>query len=125
MSNWKEPGDGEYTRILEDGAVVKVFEQPLFWRAAIDDHMVDDVFFNALEAMQAVDDWEAGKGKLTFHPIDRRWMGDDRKGYTRRSELGPLTVKQSPCGNWKIDRVPERCFRGSQLACRHADERLP
>jgi hypothetical protein len=29
MNNWKEPGDGEYTRILNDGSVAKVFEQPV------------------------------------------------------------------------------------------------
>ena len=125
MNNWKEPGDGEYTRVLADGSVAKVFEQPLMWRAAIDDRMVDDIFFEAREAMQAVDEWDAGDGELTFHPVERRWLGDDRKGYSRRSQRGELKVTQSPCGKWTINRVSERCFRDRYSACRPADERLP
>ena len=78
MTNWKEPGDGEYTRILDDGAVAKVFEQTLFWRGAVDDRMADNIYFDAREAMEAVDAWETGGGKLTFHP-------DPQNG-------GPLTV---------------------------------
>ena len=49
MNNWKEPGDGEYTRVLADGSVAKVFKQTLLWRAAVDDRMVDDIFFDALK----------------------------------------------------------------------------
>ena len=125
MTNWKEPGDGEYTRVLEDGSVAKVFKHTLLWRAAIDDRMVDDIFFEASEAMQAVDEWDAGDGELTFHPVERRWFGDDRKGYSRRSQRGELKVTQSPCGKWTINQVSERCFRDRDTACRHADERLP
>ena len=125
MNNWKEPGDGEYTRILNDGSVAKVFEQPLMWRAAIDDRMVDDIFFDARDAMQTVDKWEAGHGDLTFHPVERRWMDDGHKGYTRKSEHGELKVTQLSCGNWKINQVRERCFQDRNSACRHADERLP
>ena len=125
MTNWKEPGDGEYTRILDDGSVAKVFEQPLLWRAAIDDRMLDDIFFDPLEAMRAVDAWEAGEGDLTFHPVERRWLGDDRKGYSRKSQNGELKVTQSSCGSWKINRVPERCFGHAGSAKRYADERLP
>ena len=125
MNNWKEPGDGEYTRVLADGSVAKVFEQPLMWRAAIDDRMVDDIFFEACEAMQAVDKWDAGDGELTFHPVERRWLGDGHKGYSRKSQRGELKVTQSSCGNWKINQVRERCFQDRNAACRHADERLP
>ncbi len=125
MTNWKEPGDGEYTRILDDGGVAKVFEQTLFWRATVDDRMADNIYFDAREAMEAVNAWETGGGKLTFHPVDRRWLGDDRKGYYRSSQLGEDKVIQSLCGSWKIDRVPERCFREAKTAQRYADERLP
>lgn len=125
MTNWKELGDGEYTRILDDGAVAKVFEQLPFWRAAVDDRMVDDIFFDAREAMQSIDAWEAGRRSLTFHPVERRWLGDDQKGYSRNSQNGQLKVIQSSCGNWKINRVPERCFREAKAARRYADERLP
>ena len=125
MANWKELGDGEYTRILDDGSVAKVFDQPLMWRAAVDDRMVDDIFFEACEAMQAVDEWDAGDGELTFHPVERRWLGDGHKGYSRRSQRGELKVTQSPCGKWTINQVSERCFRDQYTACRHADERLP
>ena len=125
MTNWKEPGDGEYTRVLEDGSVAKVFEQPLMWRAAVDDRMVDDIFFDARNAMQTVDKWDAGHGELTFHPVERRWLGDGHKGYSRKSQRGELKVTQSSCGNWTINQVRERCFRDRDTACRHADERLP
>jgi hypothetical protein len=125
MTNWKEPGDGEYTRILNDGSVAKVFEQPLMWRAAIDDRMVDDIFFEPCDAMQTVDKWEAGQSELTFHPVERRWFGDERKGYSRRSQHGELKVTQSTCGNWTINQVRGRCFQDHHAACRHADERLP
>lgn len=125
MANWKEPGDGEYTRVLDDGSVAKVFEHPLLWRAAVDDRMVDDIFFDPREAMEAVDEWEAGGGNLTFHPIERRWLGDGRKGYSRKSQSGELKVTQSSCGSWKINRVPERCFSHASSAQRYADERLP
>jgi len=125
MNKWKEPGDGEYTRRLDDGSVVKVFEQMPFWRAVIDDRMVDNIFFEALDAIQAIDKWEAGHGELTLHPIERRWLGDDRKGYTRPSQRGELKVTQSSCGNWRINLVPERCFGYPSSACKHADERLP
>ena len=125
MNNWKEPGDGEYTRILDDGAVAKVFEQPFMWRAAVDDRMVDDIFFEAHAAMKAIDAWEAGDGDLTFHPVERRWFGDDRKGYSRGSQSGELKVIQSSCGSWKINRVRERCFNHASSAQRYADERLP
>lgn len=125
MANWKEPGDGEYTRILDDGAVAKVFEQPLMWRVAVDDRMVDDIFFDARHAMQAIDAWEAGSRDLTFHPVERRWFGDSRKGYSRVSQSGELKVTQSSCGSWKINRVPERCFNNASTAQRYADERLP
>lgn len=125
MANWKEPGDGEYTRTLDDGAVAKVFEQPLMWRVAVDDRMVDDIFFDAREAMQAIDAWEVGSSDLTFHPIERRWFGDDRKGYSRSSQSGELKVTQSSCGSWKINRVRERCFNSAATAQRYADERLP
>ena len=125
MTNWKEPGDGEYTRILNDGSVAKVFKQTLLWRAAVDDRMVDDIFFDARNAMQTVDKWEAGHGDLTFHPVERRWMGDGHKGYTRKSEHGELKVTQLSCGNWRINLVSERCFGYPTTACNHADERLP
>ena len=125
MNNWKEPGDGEYTRVLADGSVAKVFEQPLLWRIAIDDRMVDDIFFDARNAMQTVDKWDAGDGELTFHPVERRWLGDGHKGYSRKSQRGELKVTQSSCGNWKINQVRERCFQDRNAACRHADERLP
>ena len=125
MTNWKEPGDGEYTRILNDGSVAKVFEQPLMWRAAIDDRMVDDIFFDARNAMQTVDKWEAGDGDLTFHPVERRWLGNGDRGYSRTSQHGELKVTQSSCGNWKINQVRERCFQDRNAACRHADQRLP
>ncbi|MEO0316380.1 MAG: hypothetical protein RL404_57 [Pseudomonadota bacterium] len=125
MANWKEPGDGEYTRVVDGGAVAKVFEQTLFWRAAVDDRVLDDIFFDARDAMEAVDAWEAGNGNLTFHPVERRWFGDDRKGYTRKSQSGEIKVTQSSCGSWKINWVPERCFREAKAAQRYADERLP
>ena len=125
MTNWKEPGDGEYTRVLADGSVAKVFKQTLLWRAAVDDRMVDDIFFDALKAMQTVDEWDKGHGKLTFHPVERRWFGDGHKGYSRKSEHGELKVTQSSCGNWTINQVSERCFRDQDTACLHADERLP
>lgn len=125
MANWKELGDGEYTRILDDGSVAKVFDQPLLWRAAIDDRMLDDIFWDAREAMKAIDAWEAGCGTLSFHPVERRWLGDDRKGYSRKSQNGELKVTQSSCGSWKINRVPERCFSHAGSAKRYADERLP
>ncbi len=125
MTNWKERGDGEYTRVVHCGAVAKVIQQRLLWRAAIDDQMVDDVFFDALQGMQAIDAWADGKGDLTVHPVDRRWQGDEHNGYTRRSENGELRVTQSSCGKWKINAVPERCFHCAGTAQRHADERLP
>jgi hypothetical protein len=125
MANWKEPGDGEYTRVLGSGEVVKVFEQPLFWRAAVDDRMIDDVFFDAREAIQAIDAWEVGLGNLTFHPVERRWFSDDQRGYSRKSQRGELKVIHSCCGSWKINSVPERCFRDAETAMRYADERLP
>lgn len=118
-------GSPGYTRILDDGGVAKVFEQTLFWRATVDDRMADNIYFDAREAMEAVNAWETGGGKLTFHPVDRRWLGDDRKGYYRSSQLGEVKVIQSLCGSWKIDRVPERCFREAKTAQRYADERLP
>lgn len=125
MANWKERGDDEYTRILDDGSVAKVFLQPLLWRAAVDDRMVDDIFFDACEAMQSIDAWEAGLGSLTFHPVERRWLGDEENGYSRKSQNGQLKVTQSSCGSWKINRVPERCFSNAGSAKRYADERLP
>lgn len=125
MTNWKELGDGEYTRILDDGSVAKVFDQPLMWRAAVDDRMVDDIYFDAREAMQSVDAWEAGRGSLTFHPVERRWFGDETEGYSRKSHNRQIKVTQSSCGSWKIDLVPERCFREAMAARRYADERLP
>ncbi len=125
MNKWKEPGDGEYTRLLENGAVTKVFEQKPFWRAAVDDRLVDNIFFDAIDAIREIDEWEAGRGELTFHPIERRWLGDDRKGYSRHSQRGELQVTQASCGKWRINQVPERCFGHPSSACNHADERLP
>lgn len=125
MNNWKEQGDGEYTRIVDDGAVAKVFETQLFWRAAIDDRMVDDIFFDARDAINAIDAWEAGARNITLHDVDRRWNGDERHGYTRRSQSGELQVTQSTCGNWKINHVQQRCFGNAEKAQRYADERLP
>lgn len=125
MNNWKEPGDGEYTRVLADGSVAKVFKQTLLWRAAVDNRMVDDIFFDAREAMQTVDEWDNGHGELTFHPVQRRWLGDGHNGYSRKSQHGELKVTQSSCGNWTINQVRERCFQDRDTACRHADERLP
>jgi hypothetical protein len=125
MNNWKEPGDGEYTRVLADGSVAKVFKQTLLWRAAVDNRMVDDIFFDAREAMQTVDEWDNGHGEVTFHPVQRRWLGDGHHGYSRKSQHGELKVTQSSCGNWTINQVRERCFQDRDTACRHADERLP
>lgn len=96
----------------------------LMCRVAVDDRLVDDIFFDARHAMQVVDAWEAGSRELTFHPAERRWFGDSRKGYSRESQSGELKVTQSSCGSWKINRVPERCFINASTAQRYAEERL-
>lgn len=124
MDSWRERGDGEFTRMLDDGRVVKVFDGVL-WRVTVDDLMVDNVFFDVVEAMRTVDEWLAGNKVLTFHPTERRWLGSQNEGYSRNSSFGPLSVMRNQCGNWKINKVTDRCFSDALAARRYADERWP
>ena len=98
MNKWKEPGDGEYTRHLDDGSVVKVFEQMPFWRAVIDDRMVDDIFFDALEAVGDPTDHDAiGKAMgATKRPIVAGNLEFDQATHVARygDDFVPVTFFQ-------------------------------
>lgn len=125
MNRWTELGDGEFTRILRDGREAKVFLQGLLMRSSVDGQMVDNVFFDAREAMLAIDKWEAGDEPLTFHPTDKRWVTGAMGGYCRESRWITLTVTKEACGSWKISQDASRCFDTAEAARRHADERFP
>lgn len=125
MNRWHERGDGEFTRVLKDGRVAMVLGRELLIRCAVDGQMVDDLFFSAREAMEAIDRWDAGHESLTFHPIDQLWAANERGGYSRKSRFISLTVSKAACGSWKFDREARQCFDSAKSARRYADERYP
>ncbi|WP_298198563.1 hypothetical protein [Novosphingobium sp.] len=125
MNRWAERGDGEFTRTLRDGREAKVLNRELLIRAAVDGQMVDDVFFSAREAMEAIDSWDAGEEPLTFHQIDKLWVCNTKSRYSRKSGAITLTVSKEACGSWKLDREARRCFDSAESARRYADEHYP
>ena len=120
--SWHEEGDLESKRTLPDGRVAIVFAEFLVWRAIVDDRLVDDFFFDKAKAMQAIEDWAAGRSKLNFHPTEKRWYGNDAWGYARESaDYGEIEVIREKCGNWRLNIDKTSCFCDSESARRHAD----
>lgn len=123
MIRWTERGDDEFTRVLRDGRLAKVLGRHLLIRVAVGGEMVDDVYFSAREAMEAIDRWDSGVEPLTLHPIDKLWVDEGPSRYSRRSDTITLTVTKEACESWKFNREPSRCFDSAEAARRHADQR--
>lgn len=125
MTEWKEVGKGEYFRDLPDGETAKILEYMGLWRVVVGNRKVDNVYLSVTEAIEVMDAWVEGRRDISFHPVDREWFGDDKRGYARECKDVDLEVDQAPCKRWIINRLDNVCFRNSEEALRYADERLP
>ncbi len=125
MFDWHETRNNTYICEDDESTQITVFtDKNGYWRGIRDQHITEDRYATAEEAMKAIEDGEAEFVKFRPGPKTCDWKPSRNGGYYRYAQGAVLTAKQASSGQWYITMngsiVRDKWFPSFDAAARYA-----
>jgi len=125
MFDWNETRNGNYVCEDDGSIVITVFlDKNGAWRGIRDEHITEDRYETAEQAMKAIEVREAVFVKFCYRPKTTDWKPIKKGGYYRYNNGDILTSKQAKSGNWYLSLngsiIRDKWFPSFEAAARYA-----